>query len=231
MEKELELEHFSGPLDLLLRLIEEKELEITKIALADVTEQFLVYLEELDEARPEEMADFLTIATKLLLLKSYALLPYLKVEEEEDPGELEAQLRMYKKYVEAMKVVEGMLEKKQWLFPKQTARHREVVFQPPEDASGDRLRAAFIEVLQGLEPIVKLPKAAMKRVVTLREKFCQIQDKLEKNAKVCFEELLADSNNRGDVVVTFLAMLELVKKHAICVRQDKPYSDITIEKM
>lgn len=230
MEKQLELEHFSGPLGLLLQLIEEKELEITKIALADVTEQFLEYLEGLEESRPEEMADFLVVATKLLLLKSYALLPYLHIEEEEDPGELEAQLRMYKKYVDAMKGIEEMLGKKQWLFPKKVARRREVVFSPPEDVAADKLRAAFVEVLESLEPIVKLPKAAMKQVVTLREKFCHIQDLLEKNAKVCFEELLVDNKNRGDVVVTFLALLELVKKHAICVRQDKPYSDITIEK-
>jgi len=82
--KDIKLENFSGPLDLLLHLIEEKQMDITTVSLSSVTEQFLAYLQEIDERSPEELASFLVVATKLLLLKSQALLPFLQVEEEEN---------------------------------------------------------------------------------------------------------------------------------------------------
>jgi segregation and condensation protein A len=82
-----------------------------------------------------------------------------------------------------------------------------------------------------LEPVVRIPKAAMAKVVTLREKFYQIQEMLEKQAKLHFTELLSESNDRAEVVVTFLALLELVKQRTVTVVQDKAFSDITIEKI
>ncbi|MFH1426151.1 MAG: segregation/condensation protein A [Candidatus Kerfeldbacteria bacterium] len=230
MNKCIEIEHFSGPLDLLLQLIEEKELEITTISIADVTEQFLEYLQSVEECRPEEMADFLVIATKLLLIKSYALLPYLQLDEEEDPHELETQLKMYKKYVEAMKVVEEMLEQKQLLYVKKAARSRQVVFREPEGVNDKMLHDYFTDVLKSLEPVVKIPKAALQQVKTVRERFCEIQDMLEKKMRLHFHDLLADSNDRSEVVVTFLALLELVKKQSICVTQKHALDEIIIEK-
>jgi segregation and condensation protein A len=230
MEKPIQLENFTGPLDLLLQLIEEKELEITEISIASVAEQFLSYLSELEERRPDELADFLVIATKLLLLKSHALLPFLHVEEEEDPGELAAQLRMYKKYADATKLIEAQILRGAFLYPKK-ATPPQPGFFPPQGLVSTQLHDYFVEVLQRLEPVVRIPKAALAKVVTLREKFCQIQDLLEKEAKLHFNELLSASRDRAEVVVTFLALLELVKQQTVCVTQQKSFSDITIEKM
>lgn len=230
MNKCIDIEHFSGPLDLLLQLIEDKELEITNVSIAEVTEQYMAYLETVEECRPEELADFLVIATKLLLLKSYALLPYLQLEEEEDPNELEAQLKMYKKYVEAMQQIEEMLGAKQFLHPKQRAMLQEVSFREPEGVTSDALRDYFLDVIKRLEPIVKIPKAAMAKVITVRERFCEIQGMLEQKVQLHFKELIGESNDRAEVVVTFLALLELVKKQSICVTQNKPTDDILIQK-
>lgn len=232
MRKHLELDQFSGPLDLLLQLIEGKELDITSVALAEVTEQFLEYLEEVEERLPEELADFLVVATRLLLLKSQALMPYLQTEEDDDPNELAAQLRMYKRYVDAMHAVDEMLAQKRVLFPRKPLKVQQTVeFKPPADVTGEELEDLFREVLTGLEPVVRIPKAAMQKVVTLREKFDQIRGLLRKSEELGFDDLLADAQDRGEVVVTFLALLEMVKKQEVSVQQDNPFDTLSIKKL
>jgi segregation and condensation protein A len=233
MEKPIQLKNFSGPLDLLLQLVETKEMEITAVSLAEVAEQFLLYIEDIDEKHPDELADFLVIATKLLLLKSQALLPFLQIDQEEtDPGELAAQLKMYKQYAQATGVIEGIITQQRFLYPKKQVKQqaRAVHFHPPEGLGSKELHALFLDVLSRLEPVVKIPKAAIQKVVSLREKFVQIQSMIEKHVKLHFYQLLADSKDRGEVVVTFLALLELVKQRVVDVKQDKSFSNITIEK-
>lgn len=230
--KEVQLEHFSGPLDLLLQLIEQQELAISTVSIAQVAEQFLQYLDEVEERSPNELADFLVVATKLLLIKSTALLPYLRLEEEEDPNELEAQLKMYKKYVDAMRLLEGRLQSGQRLYTRRpSVTGQQVVFRPPTDVDTAAMRAFFVEVIESLAPVVRIPKTAMAKVTSLREKLCQIEDLIESNVKLHFKELVANSGDREELVVTFLALLELVKKQAVCITQDKTFSDISIEKV
>lgn len=230
--KEVALQEFNGPLDLLLQLIEENELEITKIALAEVTEQFLQYLEQVEESKPEELADFLVVATKLLLLKSQAIMPYLQQEDEEDPGELAAQLRMYKKYLDAMTGIEMLLNSGAALYPrKQTKVERKTVFSPPPSATTETMKQFYEDALQRLEPVVRIPKAAMERVVSLREKLAQVGDTIKKRAQVSFRELLNDAGSRGEVVVTFLAVLELVKQHTVSVSQEGSNSELHITRI
>lgn len=229
--KQVQLQDFNGPLDLLLQLIEQNELEITKIALAEVTEQFLQYLDQVDEAHPEELADFLVVATKLLLLKSQAIMPYLQHEDEEDVGDLAAQLRMYKKYLDAMADIEMLLHSGVVLYPrKHTKVEREVVFSPPPGASVQTMHEHYIDVLQQLEPVVRIPKAAMERVVTLREKLAQVSNVIKQKAQVSFKELLSDAGSRGEVVVTFLALLELVKQHTVIVVQESASAELRIKR-
>lgn len=232
MKKELQLEHFQGPLELLLQLIEQRKMEITQISIAQVTEQFLKYLDEVPDRSPEELADFLVVATRLLLLKSQALLPYLEITEEEDPCELETQLKMYKKYADAAGGVENMLARRIFLYERQPGNYYVAAgFYPPANLQIAQLRAAFGDVLAWIEPVVKIPRSAIAKVITMREKFCQIQELLEKKLKSSFHELVVDRADRVEVVVTFMAILELVKQQAICARQDELFADITIEKI
>jgi len=199
--------------------------------LADVTEQFIQYLEEVEERYPHELADFLTIATRLLLLKSQALMPYLQVDEEEDLGDLEVQLKMYRKYVDAMRGIEDLLAAGKVLHPRKAFKSQEVVFRPPEGVGPDQLREYFVDVLQSLEPIVRIPRSAVEKVVSLREKFTQIHDLLKNNATLVFAELMSENADRAEVVVTFLALLELVKQQSIYVRQETPLAEIVIERV
>lgn len=233
MNKSFQLDNFQGPLDLLLQLIEDKELEITSVSLAAVAEQFLSYLDEVQERLPDVLADFLVIATKLLLLKSQALLPYLEIEEEESAGELAAQLRMYKKYAEATQTIEQLIEAGNCLYPKKVIKQpmREIEFYPPQGSGLQQLKELFIDVLARLEPVVRIPKTAMQKVITLREKFTQIQQLLEREIKMNFHQLLVDSKDREEVVVTFLAILELVKQQSISVHQERSSAAIIVQKI
>lgn len=233
MKKDLQLENFEGPLHVLLELIEAEEMPITEISLSHVTEQFLQYLDETLDRLPEELADFLVVATKLLLLKSRALLPFLDIEEDENPDELAAQLRMYKKYAEAAKGVEELLGSENMLYGKRTVQlaQREVEFYPPVDLDAAELREFFVDVLQKLEPVVRIPKAAIQKVVTLREKLKQIQQIIEHNVTTNFNQLIADSSDSAEVVVTFLAVLELVKQKSVAVHQTDFYGTITVERV
>jgi len=102
---QIQIEKFSGPLDLLLKIVEQEDLDITQISLAKIADEYLRYLEKPGHIDPEDMADFLLVAAKLLVIKSRALLPNLAPEEEQEISELEAQLRMYKEFVEAARAL------------------------------------------------------------------------------------------------------------------------------
>src|SRR3989338_1878896 len=104
MKRELTLDQFSGPLDLLLSLLEESKLNISEVSLSSITEQYLTYLDTLEDNRAEELADFLVVGSRLLLLKSKMLLPQFAPEEDEGTS-LEEQLRLYKVFLEASKGV------------------------------------------------------------------------------------------------------------------------------
>ena len=107
----IKIEQFEGPLALLVKLIDKAELDITQVSLAMVADQYIAHLKRLVNLDPEEMADFLVIASRLLLIKSKALLPYLLPEEEEAIEDLEEQLRMYKEFLEATKKVSEKFKK------------------------------------------------------------------------------------------------------------------------
>jgi len=109
----VQIEQFQGPLDLLLRLIEKEKLDITEVALSKVTEQYLKHLELIEESLPEDLADFLVIATKLLYIKSKALLPYL-YPEDDDETDLAEQLKMYKLFLEAAKKLDQTIKVKKF---------------------------------------------------------------------------------------------------------------------
>src|SRR3989338_2895506 len=105
MSTDLKLEKFEGPLDLLLQLVDQEKLSITEIALSKITEQFFSYLDTLEKNRPEELADFLVVAARLIFLKSHNLLQYVNPQEEDAGPALADQLKLYKQYVKASKTI------------------------------------------------------------------------------------------------------------------------------
>jgi segregation and condensation protein A len=222
---------YEGPLDLLLQLIEHAELDITKLALALVTDQYLSRLRDLQERAAEEVSVFLVIAARLLQIKSEALLPRPPVREagEEDPGEaLARQLLAYKRYKE----IAG------WMQIRESAGlHTYLRLAPPlkvqakldlsDFTLADVVEAAHRVFSQAdqrspLGTVVTAPR------ITIREKIGVIVNSLRKQSSLSFLTLLGKGRTRLDVVVTFLAMLELVKRRFIRAQQDNLFGDITL---
>lgn len=218
---EIKIEKFQGPLSLLLDLIEQNKLDITEVSLSEVTDQYLVKLDERrHELGGEELADFLLIAAKLLLIKSRALLPCEGLEE--DGLSLEDQLKMYKAFRDATKVVAQIIKQKNFSFGREPLKiRRQVAFSPPEKLTAKMLGERFKEVISNLErTITRLPKKTLKKVVSLGERITDLRNLLAKSAKFGFVEFVKNAKSRGEVIVSFLALLELIKQRELSAEQE-----------
>lgn len=225
----IKLEKFEGPLDLLLRLIEEEELDITEVSLAQVTEQYIAYLNSVPDIRPDELADFLVVAAKLLYIKSKILLPQLEIEDEEE-GDLEKQLKIYRVFHLAAKSIQKMIGRKRFSYIREVrgARVIDPIFTPPKGLTTKTIKEIFIEVLKKIEPIVNLPQEVMEKTVSIQEKISQIQEAIQRGISLNFYALLKSAESKTEIIVTFLALLELVKQQVIVVAQQEAFSDIEI---
>jgi segregation and condensation protein A len=228
---QIKLEHFEGPLDLLLHLIEQQELDITKVSLAKVADQFIEYVNSCTKWNPDEVADFLLVASKLLLIKSKILLPSLNIDDEE-AGDLEKQLKIYKEYYEASKVIDTMIKQKRFTFTREKPiRVFTPKFSPPKKLRLENLGLIFVEVLKRIEPVVNLPKDVIKKTITITEKINQIKKYILEKVSFGFKRLLNNGGNKTEVIVSFLAMLELVKQRVIEVKQGEMFEEIEIIKL
>ncbi len=224
---------YEGPLDLLLQLIERAELDITSVSLALVTDQYLAYIHQM-QVPADEISAFLVVAAKLIQIKSEALLPRPPVREagEEDLGEsLARQLRIYKRFKELSN----------WLDERET-RHLRTYLRvaPPPKVEGrlDLSDITLADLMAAAEDIFaeEAEKQALGTVIsapriTIREKIALIAERLGKSRNAVFNDLLGQKPTRLEVVVTFLALLELVKRYRVSARQEKLFSDIQIEKL
>lgn len=215
----IKVERFSGPLDLLLELIHSNELEVSEISLKEVTDQFIQYLDQ-DYIPVAELTDFLTVAVKLVLLKTRSLLPYLEMEEE-DEEDLEKQLKMYEVYWKAAKRLDAMAKSKSHLFGKpKNPQLMEAVFSPPKKKKITKkdLAQHFKDVLSRIEPEQELPKTSIKKAVSLSKKISFLRALLNKTGSISFRSFIAGDNaSKTDVIVNFLAALELIKQNEVGV--------------
>lgn len=227
----VKLEEWQGPLDLLLQLIEQQELDITKISLSQVADQFISYI----NTRPlplEETADFLVVAAKLIYIKSKALLPTLSLEDDEGI-DLEKQLKMYKEYLEASKKIQKILHKKKFCFSKEKFSEGITgqVFYVPKSITGSRLHSVFVQVVSRIKPILELPKKVIEKSIKLSERIQHIKDMIFKEVSTTFCKMLGDSKSKTEKIVNFLAVLELVKQKVINVEQEELFEDIKMNKI
>lgn len=230
MAFEVKLEKFDGPLHILLELIQAQHLPITEVSLGSVTEKYLEYMNS-QEVPPEELADFLVVATKLLLLKSQAILP-IEVEPEEDPSTLALQLRLYKEFVDASRTLEERFDGVAWSFARTTPDIVKLdLSEVVTNLSKDDLREAFAGLLKRLEPFFKLQTAALERVVSVKERLREIHDAILSRAKMTFAQIARAGKSKVDVVISFLALLELVKQRAVQVVQSGVFDEIEITRV
>lgn len=226
------LEQFEGPLHLLLELIEAEKLDISDVSLAQVTESYLQHLDDDEDIPLEELTDFLVVASKLLLLKSKLLLPFLFLHDEEGVDDLERQLKIYKEYLDASKVVEMMIAKRHFLYVHEKLPHVEVGFAPPKRLGADQMAGMFRAVIARLEPFVHvMSSATIERTVSIHEKIRQIRAMFNRASKTSFREVLSTAQSRTEVIISFLALLELVKQRSVSVTQSGQFDDITINRL
>lgn len=233
MKLRLDKHAFEGPLDLLLTLIEGQKLDITQVALAEVTEQFLAHIRQLEELEPTELSDYLTIAAKLLVIKSKAILPQLELEpeEEEAAGDLEQQLLLYKQYKEIAKDLSALDKQKQQSFIRSAIFSEQVSFFPDPSTSTDSLHNAILKVVEGLKAWDNIPKAKIKQAISIQEKIRHLQDLLVGKIEMRLSDILSTAKNKHEAIVTFLALLELTKQRILTVRQEQIFAEITVNKL
>lgn len=237
---EVSNEKFSGPLGLLLSLIEKEEMDITEISLAKIADDYINYIRANQEIEPEEMADFLVIAAKLLFIKSKALLPYLyNKEDQEEVSDLENQLKMYKEFIDAsLKLKEILsLNRRLYLAPisKGSRLQTKVLsFSPPAKLTANILKDKFAELLLNLEKELakkdqeKLKVESLEPKISIDEKIFSIRQMLAEKVKINFSRLLSTAKNKTEIIVSFLAVLELAKQKELYFQQEGLFSEITI---
>ena len=225
------MEKFSGPLDLLLQLIEQEKMDITELAISEVTEQFMDRLEKMSEKHPEELADFLVIATKLVYVKSKNLLPYLQIEEEDEGPSLADQLKLYKKYLDASKKISELWTSENKMYGRIEPPVKVEGFVMPNNAKPENLRSALLDIIKRLKPLSSFPKVTLDRAISIKQKVKSIKDIISQYKKIDFKKILENAQNRTEVIVTFLAVLELVKEKGGSIEQGQPYSELTLEKL
>jgi segregation and condensation protein A len=231
---QISTEIYSGPLDLLLQLIEKAELDITRLALAQVTDQFLAYLHDLQEQNAAEVSAFLVIAARLVQIKSAALLPrpsLLGLTPEEDPGEaLAKQLILYKRFKE----LGYFLEERElaglhtYLRLNSDTRVQIPTKLDMSELTLEGLIEAARDIFGGNGKVAPLSQIVSIPRITIRQKINTIIENLRKVGSVSFRNLLTSPENRLEIVVTFLAMLELIKRHIVNVNQIALFGEIEL---
>jgi segregation and condensation protein A len=232
MTPRVQLEIFEGPLDLLLHLIKKNEVSITDIPIATITEQYLATLEVLQTLNLDVAGEFLVMAATLIHIKSRMLLPVADEEDDEEEGadpraELVRRLLEYQRFKDAADRLEQREILTRDVFVRSSALAETVPAPGFRDLSVFELLAALKRVLD------RLPKDAVHEVmlekVTVREKMALLLDLLRSEGRLLFDSLFAEVKSRMEVVVTFLAMLELVKIRAIRIFQEEAAGPIQLE--
>jgi len=230
MSYKIKLGEFEGPLDLLLDLIEARKLSISSVSLAKITGDYVKHVGTLKDFPRGEVADFLVVASTLMLIKSRALLPGLELdaEEEGDIADLELRLKLLARVRELSQNI-----KSGWLSHPAFSRERfagiKFGFIAPEGLKITDLERALAAIVKTFPKIAALPSVAIGKVISIEEKMVELVARLSERLRASFHELVK-SDNKLETIVGFLALLELVKQGALWVKQEERFGRIDLEK-
>lgn len=244
---QIRLAAFEGPLDLLYHLIEKNEIDIYDIPIASLTEQYLAYLEQAEDRDMDGMSEFLLMAATLLEIKSKLLLPKPKTEEAEGPDpreELVQKLLEYKKIKDVTDTLKEREEEAALVFYKEAdAAVAQLKQQPPQEleellagVTMEDLYRAFQQVLARKEKTVDTVRSGFRSVqkdlFTVGEKMDYIRDLLilRPHGKTAFHSIFREKAGKMEIVVTFLALLELIKQKEVTIRQERNFGEIYMMK-
>ncbi len=226
----VKVQQFEGPLDLLLQLIEQQELKVTDIALAQVTEQFLGYVRQLESVDPTAVADYLAVAARLLVLKSKAILPTLEVDsdQEESAESLAEQLVLYRQFKEVAKAVRAAEARQQQGFARQLTFEERVHFFPDPAVTPALLHRSVLKVLEDLRELDNLPKARVREAISIQQKIEHLRSTITRQVETRLSDLLGSAKSKGEAIVTFLALLELIKQRVLSASQETLFTEVVI---
>lgn len=230
MSYKVKTEIFEGPLDLLLQLVEKRKLFINEIALAEVTDDYIEYVNTLKDFPTADIAHFILVASTLLLIKSKSLLPVLSLTEEEknDVEDLERRLKLYQRFRELSVHIESRFGT-HISFERPNALKRDIGFAPSEDFSKEGIIEGIKRILTNLPKPTHIPKKVVQKVISLEEMITSLTTRIQKGIKTSFKDFAKGHVQKVDVIVSFLAMLELVKQGIIAVEQREHFGDIEME--
>ena len=227
----IKTEVFEGPLELLLDLVEKRKLLINDISLASVTDEYMAHVSEMQEMSLPGTANFVALAATLLLIKSRSLLPVLELTEEEESSieELEERLRLYQIYRNAaLDVVEkfgvSVIHERSYI------TQSKPVFKPDKFCDLSSLYSAMGDVLIGLPQKTEKPRVQVKKVVSLEEMINNLHQRIEKQLRLKFSELVAHSPEKHTYIIGFLAILESVKQGSVLATQADRFNEIELER-
>ena len=230
---------FEGPFGLLLDLVEKRKLFISDVSLAQVTDDFLSYVKNLGDIHPSQVANFIVVASTLILIKSKSLLPGLALTdaEEGDIKSLEERLRLYKLFTE----LSGHVKKnfgKRIIFSPLERKNEVLVFLPDEQITRESMMSFVRDVLGKVPKKVFLPEVEVKKVISIEEMISRLTDRIQEAVKMSFRDFtggksggVVTKEEKVEVIVGFLAMLELVRNGILDAVQRSHGEDIVIERM
>jgi len=224
-------EVFEGPLELLLTLIEKRKLLINDISLAAVTDDFISHINKNTSVPLLGRAHFILVASTLLLIKSKSLLPAILFTEEETESieDLERRLRLYKLFRKQGLRIRERAGKSEMYLPEHRLSSKSI-FSPHKGITLKKIAHAIQIVIQELPQRDAIPKAVVAKVISVEAIIEKLTDRIQKGLEVSFREFSGlGKDEKMQVVVSFLALLELVKQGMLSVTQDQLFEDIRME--
>ncbi|OGG89935.1 hypothetical protein A3G12_00310 [Candidatus Kaiserbacteria bacterium RIFCSPLOWO2_12_FULL_54_10] len=228
MSFSIKTDSYEGPFEVLLDLIEARKLLVNDLTLANITEDFIAHVRAQEAFPVEETASFIQIAATLLLIKSKSLIPDLALTDEEnaDVDDLKRRLAAYEKVRAAARELSRIYGRT--VMVQAGERPPEVVFAPSRDLSARALAEALVRVLAAREAVQELPETRVKPLVTIEEMMDRLARRVQSALTLSFNEFSKGTKERIEVIVSFLALLELVKQDAIAAEQHTAYGDIRL---
>ena len=251
MAYELQTEKFTGPLEKLLELIEAQKMDVSEVSMAEVTEDFLRYVEKMKAAAQgggeaeglaaalredlRMLADFIVVASKLIFLKSKILLPGLMLGEEEEAEirDLEDRLKIYRSLRPALRVIARLWRESHRAYsrPYLAGRSRAAgaIFYPGSNVSAAALAGSLDRILESIKTYELETQTIREKIVTLEEKIAEVTSRIEQEGNLRISPRSADAS-RADTILLFLAVLYLARDERVRIRQEDVFSDIMVEK-
>lgn len=227
----IKISQFEGPLDLLLQLIESKNMEITAVSLSEVADQYIACFQDIKEVFPEDLANFLSIISSLILIKSRALLPILEIDDDvlENADDLARRLEEYRIVKMLGRKIQELDRRGAISFSRLADKKLRPVFFPPRNATVNVLHKYFDKIFREIftEPQI-LPQKELRELIKLEDKIKDLAEKISAGGIKNFSSFLGDGSSRLEIVVSFLALLHLLKRRTIIVEQKELFGEIEI---